>query len=84
MKKIFSVFVIAAFASACNQDGGTIEVKADTLESKLDTLGKKIGEKAEQVWDSTKVEATELKNKAEQKWDSIKIRHNDNDTIKKK
>ena len=70
MKKVLLVFVMALGFAACNNDGGEVEVKTDSLGKELDTLGRKIGDKAEQVWDSTKVKAGALKEDIEARFDS--------------
>lgn len=82
MKKVLSVFAIVALLTACNENGASVDGKLDSLENKLDTLGSKIENKAEQVWDTTKEKAGDLKDKVEQKLDSARVNRKDRDTIK--
>ena len=70
MKKVLLVFVIAFGFAACNNGAADVNIKTDSLGNELDTLGRKIGDKAEQVWDSTKVKASELKEDIEARFDS--------------
>jgi hypothetical protein len=63
MKKMICVFGIAGFLVACDNNGVSTE-------NKLDSIGNKIENKAEQVWDSTKAEAKELKDKVEDRLDN--------------
>lgn len=70
MKKVLLVFVMALGFTACNEESTTINVNRDSLGRELDTLGNKIEEKAEQVWDSAKVKATDLKEGIEARIDS--------------
>ena len=72
MKKVLLVFVMALGFTACNEESTTINVNRDSLGRELDTLGNKIGEKAEQVWDSTKVKAGALKEDIEARFDSVR------------
>lgn len=74
MKKVLLVFMMALGFAACNNDGAEVEIKTDSLGRELDTLGKKIGDKAEQVWDSTKVKAGELKEVIEARFDSVRVK----------
>ena len=78
MKKVLVVFVMTLGFAACNNGEGGINIKTDSLGRELDTLGNKIEEKAEQVWDSTKAKANELKTGIEARLDSAGKR---NDTI---
>ena len=71
MKKVLVVFVMALGFGGCNEESTTINVNRDSLGRELDTLGNKIGEKAEQVWDSAKVKATDLKENIEARLDSV-------------
>jgi hypothetical protein len=82
MKKVLSVFALTILLTACNEESAAINGKLDSLENELDTLGNKIENKAEQVWDSTKVKAGDLKDKAEQ-LDSVRVDRKDNDSINK-
>jgi hypothetical protein len=70
MKKVLLVFVMALGFGACNEESTNINVNRDSLGRELDTLGNKIGEKAEQVWDSAKVKAADLKQDIEARFDS--------------
>ncbi len=72
MKKVILVFMMALGFAACNNEAGEVEVEADSLKKELDTLGRKVGDKAEQVWDSTKVKAGELKEDIESRFESDK------------
>ncbi|MGV3658012.1 MAG: hypothetical protein ACO1NX_08655 [Chitinophagaceae bacterium] len=69
MKKVIVVFMMALGFAACNNEAGDVEVQADSLKKELDTLGRKVGDKAGQVWDSTKVKAGELKEDIEARFD---------------
>jgi RNase adaptor protein for sRNA GlmZ degradation len=69
MKKVLLVFMMAFGFAACNEGGREVEVKTDSLSKELDTLGKKIGDRAEKVWDSTRVKAGELKDDIESRFE---------------
>ena len=75
MKKVLVVFVMALAFAACNEEGVKVNVNTDSLDSRLDTLGNKIGEKAEQIWDSTKSKAGDLKEGIEARIDSADRRN---------
>jgi hypothetical protein len=83
MKKIISALFLVAVFTACNESGVSVEGKIDSLDEKLDTLGQKIERKAEQVWDTTKERAGDLKDKVEQKWDSSRLNNNRKDSVNK-
>ena len=83
MKKLISAIFLVGVLTACNENGVSVEGKIDSLDNKLDTLGQKIEQKAEQVWDSTKEKAGDLKDKAEQKWDSGRLNSNRKDSTNK-
>ena len=83
MKAIITIFILAFFAS-CNESSVSVEGKADSLGKELDTLGTKIEKKAEQIWDSTKEKAGDLKDEVEQRWDSSKVINKNRDTVKTK
>ena len=63
--------------AACNDEGVNVNVNADSLGNKLDTLGTKIEDKAEQVWDSTKSKAGQLKDDIEARFDSAGKKRSD-------
>ena len=77
MKKVLVVFVMAFGFVACNDDGVNVNVNTDSLGNRLDTLGNKIEEKAEQVWDSTKSKAGQLKEDIEARFDSADKKRSD-------
>jgi hypothetical protein len=77
MKKVLVVFVMVFGFAACNNDGINVTVDRDSLGKKLDTLGNKIEDKAEQVWDSTKSKAGQLKEGIEARFDSAGKKRND-------
>ena len=83
MRKMISPILVIIFFTSCNENGVSVKGQADSLGKELDTLGTKIEQKAEQVWDSTKVKAGEIKDKVEEKWDSSKASRNNRDTINK-
>ncbi len=72
MKKLFVILVLVGGLASCNESGTSINIKGDSLGKELDTLGNKIGEKAEQVWDSTKLKARDLKEGVEDRIDSAR------------
>ena len=71
MKKFFAMLVVASLLTACNENGGTIEGKLDTLEDKIDTT-------TERIWDSTKAKAKDIKEDVEKR-----LEDNDKDSTKK-
>ncbi len=86
MKTFLIASVITGCLAACTGTGTKTEVKIDSttikdVGNKLDTLSDRIGEKAEQVWDTTKEKAKDLKNRIEssieRSKDSIKARRRD-------
>ncbi|HEX2535025.1 MAG TPA: hypothetical protein VHK69_14875, partial [Chitinophagaceae bacterium] len=69
----FGIGVVVLLA-ACNES-------AVSVENKVDSLGEKLGDKAEQAWDSTKEGFKDLKNRAGAELDSLRERNRERDNI---
>jgi len=72
MKRFISFLTVLLILSACNESAN------EKTENKLDSLGNKIGEKAAEVWDSTKSKATalgdSLENRIDRRKDTARVR----------
>jgi len=66
MKRLIGFLAALLILSSCNDSAN------ERTEEKIDSLGNKIGEKAAEVWDSTKSKATALGDSIENRIDRRK------------
>lgn len=72
MRNGLCLLILLLGLGGCNDRGGTISVKSDSIGRELDTLGEKIEEKAAIVGDSVKETFKDIKEAVNNRIDSIK------------
>lgn len=69
MKKVFGFLAIVFVLTACTESSSSTKVIVDSTVNKLDDKAEQVGEKAEEVWDSTKAKAKDLKEGLDETFD---------------
>lgn len=70
MKKINLLVIGACFLlMACGEDGKSTEAAVDSTINKLDAAAEKVGEKAEEGWDTVKSKAKDVKESLDKRFD---------------
>lgn len=72
MKKVLGVIAVSFYLFACTESGSSTKVTVDSTVNKLDSAAEKIGEKAEEAWDSTKAKAKDVKESLDETFDKKK------------
>ena len=61
MKKSLAILVLMCVIVSCDNDGRSTKLVVDSAVNKLESAAQKVGEKAENAWDTTKAKAKDLK-----------------------
>lgn len=72
IKKVLGVFVLSFLLISCTDSGSSTRLTVDSTVKKLDSVAEKIGEKAEQGWDSVKAKAKDVKESLDETFDKKK------------
>lgn len=70
MKKMNLLVIGACFLlMSCGEDGQSTEATVDSTINKLDAAAEKVGEKAEEGWDTVKSKARDVKQSLDKRFD---------------
>lgn len=69
VRKVFGSLVVVFALASCSTDGQSAKEVVDSTVNKLEVGAEKVGEKAERIWDTTKVKARNVKEDLDEVFD---------------